>query len=248
MSERAPYSRVYWSIVDDPKFGEVYDDDRHLACWLRLLMMADQAWPASAPIPATARKASVKLLLEVGLIDPQPGGRYRVHGLDAERGRRKAAATSRGTDPNPSGDHSGTTPGPNGFGTQGLSRDEPRQDEPSRADAREVPDGRDDLEAFLAVRFRAPTPRQRALLDAYCRAFDQTGPARAARLIWSHPDDPIGAVKADLQAWRTERIAEAKAQETPKPQPKRKGSGLTGVTAELAALFAKQNLEREGAS
>jgi hypothetical protein len=98
MGERAPYSRVYWSIVDDEKFAAIYDNDRHLATWLRLLIVADAIWPASATLPATARKASVEALIKAELIDPLPGRRYRIHGLDAERGRRREAATSRKPD------------------------------------------------------------------------------------------------------------------------------------------------------
>ena len=61
MSDR-PYSRHYHELVDDAKFADIYPDDHHYACWSRLLMLADQAWPASAHIPATARKASVAKL------------------------------------------------------------------------------------------------------------------------------------------------------------------------------------------
>lgn len=86
-----PYVRVYQSIFDDPKFVGIVDDDHHLATWLRLLMYADPTWPLAAPLPATARKSSVKALLEAGLIDVT-GGRYRIHGLDAEREKRAAKA------------------------------------------------------------------------------------------------------------------------------------------------------------
>lgn len=139
MSERAAYSRVYWSIVDDDKFASVYDDDHHLGAWLRLLLIADQAHPASAHLPANVRRASVRVLAEVELIDLLPGGRYRVHGLDAERERRRLAATSRptkGPKSGPDGSRSVTERYPNGSGTTGLRRDETRQDETSRADAR----------------------------------------------------------------------------------------------------------------
>lgn len=88
MGDRAPYSRVYWAIVDDPKFASIFDDNHHVATWLRLLLIADQAWPASASVPATARKSSIAALVTAGIVDPQSGGRYRVHGLDAERTRR----------------------------------------------------------------------------------------------------------------------------------------------------------------
>lgn len=139
MSERAAYSRVYWSIVDDPKFVSVYDDDHHLAGWLRLLLIADQAHPASAHLPANVRRATIRVLADVELIDLLPGARYRVHGLDAERERRRLAATSRpgkGTEPPPNGPQTGTERSPNGSGTTGLRRDETRQAETRRDDAR----------------------------------------------------------------------------------------------------------------
>lgn len=91
MSERQPYSRVYWSIIDDPKFAAIYDDDRHLAAWLRLLIAADQTFPASAHIPSGCQRASVKALVDCGLVDVS-GRRYRIHGLDAERAKRTDSA------------------------------------------------------------------------------------------------------------------------------------------------------------
>ena len=92
MSERAPYSRVYHSIVDDPKFTAIFDSDRRLATWLRLLIVAEQAHPASANIPAGTNRAAVAVLVDAGLIDLGTGSRYRIHGLDAERTRRSEAA------------------------------------------------------------------------------------------------------------------------------------------------------------
>jgi len=142
MSERAPYSRVYWSIVDDPKFASIYDDDRHLAAWLRLLVVADQAHPASAPIPHGTRKASLSALVEAGLVDLGTGTRFRIHGLDAERERRRLYATSRG----PSGTRTVPKPNPNGFRTTGLRLDETSQDKQSTA-----PDPWDDPEHEVLV-------------------------------------------------------------------------------------------------
>lgn len=104
MSERAAYSRVYWSIVDDPKFAAIYDDDHHLAAWMRLLLVADQSHPASAHVPAGCRRASVRALIDAGLVDMVTGTTYRIHGLDAERSRRRLAATR---------DRLGDQPGPN---------------------------------------------------------------------------------------------------------------------------------------
>ena len=132
MGERAPYSRVYWDVPDDPKFAVIFADDHHLATWLRLLLIADQAHPSSAPIPRTGvRIASLKALFDCGLVDAVPGDRFRIHGLDAERERRRLAATTRGRDGGGTRDRTDTGRSPNGPGTTGLRRDEveTRQDE-----------------------------------------------------------------------------------------------------------------------
>lgn len=87
-----PYSRVYWEAVDDPKFSDVWDDDHALATWLRLLVAADQAWPASATIYHGIHKSSLDKLTRCGLVDMQGASRYRIHGLDAEREARSTKA------------------------------------------------------------------------------------------------------------------------------------------------------------
>ena len=122
---------------------------------------------------------------------------------------------------------------PNAMPTQCL-------DEQRRAETRRADGERPDIDAFLGVRFRLPTPAQRTFMDAYCQVFDVTGPERAAKLIWEHSDDPIGALKEDLHAFREGRKAEAIAAEVPKPR-RTAGSGLTGVNAEIAKLFWEQN-------
>ena len=230
VSERAPYSRVYWAISDDPKFASVYDDNDHLATWLRLLMMADALWPASAQIPANARKASVKALADAELIDFVAGGRFRVHGLDAERGRRREAART-GTKRDPDG----TPTGPERVSNTGPK---PRQAETHQAEpTREIPDGRDDLEAFLVIKRRAPSLKQRVLLDDVLTRHDLTGPAWAADIMFKNPDDPIGAVIEADKAWRAERIAAAQAAESPKPIPRR-SRGLPESTRQIMSEMA----------
>jgi hypothetical protein len=157
-----PYSRIYWRCRDDPKFERVYSDDRAFATWTRLLIAADMAWPASACLYDGCHRSSVKLLSDVGLIDLATGGRYRIHGLDAERGRRsaqgKAAIESRwrggiplppGEQYDPDTDASGADRGGNTDGirpypnssTEGIpSQDEPRRVETktSRDEARDA--------------------------------------------------------------------------------------------------------------
>ena len=82
------YARVYHEVVDDPKFARVYGNDAALATWLRMLLIADAMWPASAPMPR--KTSAVRLLIEVGLIAERAGNRYVVTGLQAERERRSA--------------------------------------------------------------------------------------------------------------------------------------------------------------
>lgn len=142
MSERAPYSRVYWAVVDDPKFSGIYDDNNHLATWLRLLLIADQAHPASANIPIGTNRKSVDALVEAGLIDLGTSSRYRVHGLDAERGRRADAARSGGR-PSPNGTQTGPTPAPL------ASLDETRLDKTSNRAPRATDPLRDEMKAAM---------------------------------------------------------------------------------------------------
>jgi hypothetical protein len=80
-------------------------------------------------------------------------------------------------------------------------------------------------------------------MDGYVRTFDATGPERAARLILSHPDDPIGALKEDLAAFRAQRREQAEAQEEPKPKVRR--SGLSPESQRIARLMREADEERE---
>jgi len=93
-AQRDPYVRVYYSIVDDERFENVYKDDRALATWLRLLISADASWPASAPIPRWCKTVSLQKLVSSGLVELATD-HYRIHGLDRERdGKRQQAAAA----------------------------------------------------------------------------------------------------------------------------------------------------------
>jgi hypothetical protein len=92
VTDRAPYSRVYWSVMDDAKFDGIREDVRHLGAWCLLLIVADMAHPAPAFVPASVPKASFRALTECGLIDVLSGGRFRVHGLESERAKRSETA------------------------------------------------------------------------------------------------------------------------------------------------------------
>jgi hypothetical protein len=244
VSDRAPYSRIYHSIIDDPKFATIFDDDRRLATWLRLLIVAEQAYPASANIPTGTHRASVVALSEAGLLDLGTASRYRVHGLEAERTKRSepgrigglASGAARTTAERPLNDRS-QHPKPV------VQPDEQSRAETSRDEAaRETFDGRADLEAFLLLKRRPPTPKQRRILDEVLDRHDLTGPEWSADIMLKHPDDPIGAVIEADKAWRAERIAEAQKAEKPKAQPRR-SRGLPQTTRDIMAEMAL--LDRE---
>jgi hypothetical protein len=160
----------------------------------------------------------------------------RAGGLASARARGEANAQPNGS-PN-------AEPVARRIGSDRLSTTTTNENEAtsSRAPARE--EGRPDLEAFLSVRYRPPTPAQRTLIDAYCEVFDLTGPQRAADLIYRHPDDPIGALKADLAAFREQRRTEAIAAEAKPKQPPRRAAAPTGIRAELAKIWAQQEAEK----
>ena len=87
-----PYVRVYYRIIDDPKFADVYDDKATLGTWLTLLIHADALHPAPATLPQGVRRAHLDKLVKCGLIDLIGERRYRMHGLAAEREKRAEAA------------------------------------------------------------------------------------------------------------------------------------------------------------
>jgi hypothetical protein len=91
------------------------------------------AWPAPAFRPPTVTTASYRVLVSAGLVDEMSGGRYRVHGLDAERNRRRDSATRLRTGRDPVGTQAG--PSWEAVGKQPVrthraeGRDETRRDE-----------------------------------------------------------------------------------------------------------------------
>jgi hypothetical protein len=87
-----PYSRIYWSVMHDDKFDGIREDVRLFGTWSLLLVVADMAWPSPAYLPRTIPKAALGRLVACELIDELPGHRFRVHGMDAERGKRQQYA------------------------------------------------------------------------------------------------------------------------------------------------------------
>lgn len=81
----AEYSRIYHTVVDDPKFADVFDDDRRWAAYTRLLMAAESAYPSPAALPRWLADDVLEHLAGVRIIEVVRGSAYRIVGLKAER-------------------------------------------------------------------------------------------------------------------------------------------------------------------
>lgn len=186
-----PFSRLYWRLIDDEKFAEVYPDDHHFALWARLLMAAEMAWPASAALPFGARRASVDKLVEVGLVDLLPGNRYRIHGMDDEQGRRRP-----GTRRDPDGTPTGPAPVP-----KGTPRARPR-DVSAVSSVSTGGVGGDAFETYTNLTGSYPSRKASPWLS---RLIDEFGEAAVdAELVaeWGKAPDPatfLGRVQSALE-------------------------------------------------
>jgi hypothetical protein len=87
-----PYVRVYYRIIEDPKFTTIYDDKAALGWWMTLLLAADATYPVPANLPLGISRPKLGMLVDAGLVELLPGSRYRIHGLAAEREHRSSIA------------------------------------------------------------------------------------------------------------------------------------------------------------
>ena len=87
------YCRVYYDVIDDPKFKDIYPDKVALGWWLTLLLIADAMWPASAPLPYGIDEGVLARLVtrQIVVVD---GPMFRIKGLDSERQKRSKQAAS----------------------------------------------------------------------------------------------------------------------------------------------------------
>jgi hypothetical protein len=195
VSERAPYSRVYWTIRNDDRLKAVYPDDRLLATWLRLLIAADMAWPAPADLPRAANAKAVAALEAAGVITTV-GHLFTFHGLDAERGRRTDAAASSAharwgssRDADASGSHPKRSADASGSQSERYaSRAEPSRDEPSTpARAREDANGGDDdpASAYWTLSGRYPSTDARKWLDDLSAEYGSEAVAAQLAEVWA---------------------------------------------------------------
>ena len=249
-SQTQPYVRVYYRIIDDPRFEFVYDDDAALALWLRLLLIADAAWPASATLPVTARVRPLRRLTDAGLVTVTKTHRFQIHGMEAERRRRIEESRSGGRVRAETGPRDArgryTTGGPHGWtpqvdatgGDHRVQPSEPSLAETSRAEpvrAREA----DALDDYYTLTGRYPAGRTAEWLTELANEFghDMTGRALAAEWAVSREAKTILSRTAD----RLRAEAHQADRERAKPRPRKRETPeeRERVDAERRALVAE---------
>lgn len=200
MSERS-YSRVYWSVMDDEKFQGIYEDDGAFACWVRLLMTADALYPQAPHLPRSTKKRPLQMLVDARIVDLLANHRYRIRGLDSERERRKALATTRGPDAHQ------TVTGrlPDGFGDQTPSQAEKSREENSQAE--QSARATDPADALWQLTGKYPAGNGLSWVDDLTSKFGAEAVIRA--LVTAHTADP--ATKSLLS--RTQDILRSEARE-----------------------------------
>jgi hypothetical protein len=72
----------------------IWDDDKALATWIRLLALADKIWPSPAELPRGASKSAVDRLIGAGLIEADGPHRFRIPSLDKKRDAARNAASN----------------------------------------------------------------------------------------------------------------------------------------------------------
>ena len=218
------FVRIYHSIKTDEKLRAVYRDDELLAWYVRLLMEAHSAYPTPAYIPRGIGDVALDKLVELGVVSIE-GDFFVVNGLVKERaevtgrqgGMIRAATAER--------DDSGR------FTRAGYEM-------PTIEEA----DGRADIEAFVELRGKAPTPRQRQALDDILSRHDVTGPQWAADIMRTNPQDPLGAVFAADKEWRAQRKTAAIREERHSAENKRRPGFRDPLLQEMAKVYAEREL------
>ena len=91
-----PYSRLYHQVADE--FPDIVDDDACFALWVRLLIIADQAWPSVGTLPYGTKRKALDRLIKAEMVTVT-AHRFHLRGMDKEREARaeraKAGAEAR---------------------------------------------------------------------------------------------------------------------------------------------------------
>lgn len=212
-AQNDPYVRVYYRIIDDPKFDGVYDNDASLATWLRLLLAADAMYPAPATLPRSVKPAALERLVKAELVDLLPGDRYRLHGLKGERERRqdqaRKAARKRWDDTGPDADAMPEQSGSNAPASEPAMHSAPLQAEPLQSAPRlstgeEMDESmKDGADAYYSVTGRFPTDRVLSWINRLTKVYGDELFAKLLSKCYledSNPRDLLGRVEERCKA------------------------------------------------
>lgn len=212
-AQQDPYVRVYYRIIDDPKFDGVYDNDAALAAWLRLLLAADAMYPAPATIPRGVKPSALDRLVKAELVDLLPGDRYRLHGLKSERERRqdqaRRAARKRWDDAGGNADAMPEQSGSNATASAPAMHSDPSQAEPLHSAPRlstgeEMDESmKDGADAYYSVTGRFPSDRILSWINRLTKLYGDELFARLLSKCYledSNPRDLLGRVEERCKA------------------------------------------------
>jgi hypothetical protein len=209
-----PYSRVYWRVLGDERFDTIRADMRHFGSWTLMLLVADMAYPAPAFVPSTVPKASLAALVEAGLIEPVPGGLYRVHGLAAERSRRWSPRVPDGTPTGAGAEPVGTAKVPE----RSLAR---ATAEPSLAETSQAEPAREDaLDTYYALTLRYPAGRVKEWLSEIAAEFGHREAGQALAKEYIASNDVRTLLSRTEARLRSEAHHAELERAKPKPRPK----------------------------
>ena len=85
------FARFYYDAFIH-EYPEVYADDAALSAWLRLLVIAEKAWPGVPELPRSVSRRALATLTHAGLLALGPRYTFALLGHDKERSRRYSVA------------------------------------------------------------------------------------------------------------------------------------------------------------
>lgn len=85
------FARIYFDDLERD-YPEVWFDPTGLSTFLRLLCLAEKAWPGLPEYPRAVRRADLALLERLGLVTPADHNRYSMKGWGQEREARASKA------------------------------------------------------------------------------------------------------------------------------------------------------------
>ena len=95
MSAKDPYVTIERTVVDDERLADIYPDNAAFGAYVKLLIAANAAWPASAELPSWCPAEVIAMLEKVAVVNVT-GDRFRVLEMDSKRIANRERASAAG--------------------------------------------------------------------------------------------------------------------------------------------------------